>query len=122
VGIEPRAWAVLEVWLAARAEKGLPRSAPLFCTLAGTPLSARYVRWLMADLGRKAGISKRTAPHQLRHTRASEAANEGVPVHMISVFLGHSNVGTTDRYIQHLNPRSAIDRMLDSQWGRDDDG
>ena len=26
----------------------------------------------------------------------------------------------TDRYIQHLNPRSAIDRMLDSQWGRED--
>jgi integrase len=39
---------------------------------------------------------------------------------MISVFLGHSNVGTTDRYIQHLNPRAAIDAMLASQWGRDD--
>jgi integrase len=75
------------------------------------------VRWLMAGLGRKADIGKRTAPHQLRHTRAAEAANGGVPVHMISVFLGHSNVGTTDRYIQHL--RAAIDAMLASQWGRD---
>jgi integrase len=77
---------------------------------------------MMASLGREADISKRTAPHQLRHTRASEAADEGVPIHMISVFLGHSNVGTTDRYIQHLNPRAAIDAMLASQWGRDSDG
>src|SRR5215813_4316596 len=47
VAIEPRAWAVLEVWLAARTERGIPRSAPLFCTLAGKPLGARYVRWMM---------------------------------------------------------------------------
>jgi integrase/recombinase XerD len=125
VGIEPRAWAVLEVWLAERDRLGVPRTVPVFCTITGgeyRPLSSRYVRWLMADLGRKADIGKRTAPHQLRHTRAAEAANEGVPVHMISVFLGHSNVGTTDRYIQHLNPRAAIDAMLASQWGRDSDG
>jgi integrase/recombinase XerD len=126
VGIEPRAWAVLEVWLAERERLGVPRTVPVFCTVVPHgeyhPLSSRYVRWLMADLGRKADIGKRTAPHQLRHTRAAEAANEGVPVHMISVFLGHSNVGTTDRYIQHLNPRAAIDAMLASQWGRDGDG
>jgi site-specific recombinase XerD len=122
VGIEPRAWAVLEVWLAAREDKGLPRSAPLFCTLAGGPMSSRYVRWLMADLGRKADLGKRVHAHGLRHSRAYEAANEGVPTHMISVFLGHSNVGTTDRYIQHLNPRAAINAMLASQWGRDSDG
>jgi site-specific recombinase XerD len=125
VGIEPRAWAVLEVWLAERERLGVPRTVPVFCTVVGSefhPLSSRYVRWLMADLGRKADIGKRTAPHQLRHTRAAEAANEGVPVHMISVFLGHSNVGTTDRYIQHLNPRAAIDAMLASQWGRNSDG
>lgn len=121
VGIEPRAWAVLEVWLAAREAKGLPRSAPLFCTLAGKPLSSRYVRWMMTDLGGKAKLEKRVHAHGLRHSRAYEAANEGVPTHMISVFLGHSNVGTTDRYIQHLNPRSAIDAMLASKWGRDDD-
>ena len=125
VGIEPRAWAVLELWLAERDRLGVPRSVPLFCTISGgsfRPLSARYARWLMADLGDKAGLGKRVHPHGLRHSRASEAADEGVPVHMISVFLGHSNVGTTDRYIQHLNPRAAIDAMTNSQWGRDGDG
>ena len=57
VGIEPRAWAVLEVWLAERERMGIPRSAPLFCTITAgkhNALSSRYVRWLMADLGRKA--------------------------------------------------------------------
>ena len=125
VGIEPRAWAVLEVWLAERERMGIPRSVPLFCTITAGKyhgLSARYVRWLVTDLGVKAELGKRVHAHGLRHSRASEAADEGVPIHMISVFLGHSNVGTTDRYIQHLNPRAAINAMLDSQWGRDGDG
>ena len=124
VGIEPRAWAVVEVWLAERDRLGIPRSAPLFCTITAGKyhaLSSRYVRWLMADLGGKAELGKRVHAHGLRHSRAYEAANEGVPTHMISVFLGHSNVGTTDRYIQHLNPRAAINAMLASQWGRDSD-
>lgn len=121
VAIEPRAWAVLEVWLAARKDKGLPRSAPVFCTLAGHPLSSRYVRWLMADLGEKAGIGKRVHAHGLRHSRAAEMSREGVPVHMISVALGHSNVGTTDRYINHLHPQAVLDAMLASRWGQGGD-
>ena len=119
VAVEPRAWAVLEVWLTARKCKELPRNAPVFCTLAGNPLSSRYVRWMMADLGEKAGIGKRVHAHGLRHSRAAEMSREGVPVHMISVALGHSNVGTTDRYINHLHPRAVLDAMLASQWGKD---
>jgi integrase len=126
VAIEPRAWAVLEVWMAARQELGLPRSAPLFCAATsrhggtvGAPLGSRYVRWMMADLGAKADLGKRVHAHGLRHSRAAEMADEGIPVHMISVALGHSNVGTTDRYIQHLNPRQVLDAMLASQWGKD---
>ena len=125
VAIEPRAWATLERWLDARKELGIPKTAPLFCRLswgarpAGTPLSPRYIRWLMSDLGGKAQLGKRIHAHGLRHSRAAEMADEGIPVHMISIALGHSNVGTTDRYIQHLNPRQVLDAMLASQWGKD---
>ena len=125
VGIEPRAWAVLEVWLAERERLGVPRAVPLFCTVSGGnyhKLSSRYVRWMMTDLGGKAELGKRVHFHGLRHSRASEAADDHVPVHHLKAFLGHSNVGTTDRYISQLNPRAAIDAMLASQWGRDSDG
>ena len=123
VGIEPRAWAVLEVWLAERERLGVPRSVPLFCTISGGnyhKLSSRYVRWMMTDLGEKAGLGKRVHFHGLRHSRASEAADDHVPVHHLKAFLGHTNVGTTDRYISQLNPRAAIDSMLASQWGKED--
>ena len=126
VAIEPRAWAVLELWLLARQELGVPRSAPVFCaagghrSATGAPLSSRYVRLLMAQLGAKAGLEKRVHAHGLRHSRAAEMADEGIPVHMISVALGHSNVGTTDRYILHLgHERQVLDAMLASQWGQD---
>lgn len=54
-------------------------------------------------------------------TQKVEMSREGVPVHMISVALGHSNVGTTDRYINHLHPQAVLDAMLASEWGRGDD-
>lgn len=75
---------------------------------AGRPLSSRYVRWLMADLGAKAQIGKRVHAHGLRHTRLAEMAREGIPVHIISRAAGHSNVATTDRYIMHLNPQMEL--------------
>jgi site-specific recombinase XerD len=122
VAIEPRGFAVIEQWIAARNEKGIPRTAPLFCTMAGQPLSSRYVRWLMTDLGRKADIGKRVHAHGLRHTRAVEARREGMDILIISRMLGHSSVATTERYIGHLYPREVLNAMLASQWGKDSDG
>ena len=122
VAIEPRAWAVIEVWLAARKERGVPRGAPVFCTLAGRPLNARYVRWMMTDLGAKAGIGKRVHAHGLRHSRAAEMRREGKDVLVISHALGHSNVGTTQRYIEHLYPDEVLKAMLDSEWGHQGSG
>lgn len=46
--------------------------------------------------------------HDLRHSFASFAAAEGVPLVMIGKLLGHKNVGTTARYA-HLSERFAWD-------------
>lgn len=123
VGIEPRAFAVVEVWLAERERMGIPRSVPLFCTITGGrygALSSRYVRWLMAELREKAGLGKRVHAHGLRHSRAVEMRREGKDLLVISRTLGHSNVGTTERYIDHLYPDEVLKAMLDSKWGRED--
>lgn len=125
VAVEPRAWAVIEQWLAARKDKDIPRSAPLFCTISGPgrgrKLSDRYVRALMTDLGEKAEIGKRVHPHALRHSRAVEMRREGKDILLISRALGHSNVSTTERYIGHLYPREVLEAMLDSEWDRASD-
>jgi integrase/recombinase XerD len=118
VGMETRAFSVLDDWLRVRAGLGFGDSEPLFCTMAGRPLASRYVRAVVAELGRGAGIRKRVHPHGLRHTRAVEMRRGGKDVYLISRALGHSNVGTTDRYLSDLFPREVVDAMLDSDWGR----
>ena len=78
VGLDPRAWAVLQSWLDLRAALGIDGRAPVFCTLGGKRIATAYVRALMKRLSRKAGIAKRVHAHGLRHTHASELRQEGV--------------------------------------------
>lgn len=115
VGIDPDAVAVAAVWIAARASRGIGQG-PLFCTLAGGSLCPRYVRALVGRLGVKAGIEHRVHPHGLRHTMAAELSDEGWPVMLISRQLGHSNVATTDTYLQSLHPAAVIDRARARRW------
>lgn len=53
----------------------------MFCTLAGEPLDASYVRRLLPRLARKAGIDKPVHAHGLRH--AAELAAEGLPMNLV---------------------------------------
>jgi integrase len=107
VGIDPAAASLLGRWIEVRGARGIPRSAPLFCTLGGRRLHDRYVRALLPRLARRAGIEKRVHPHGLRHTHAAELAREGVPVNVIQAQLGHRSLATTDRYLRHIAPRGA---------------
>jgi hypothetical protein len=62
----------------------------------------------MPRLAAKANIEKRVHAHGLRHTHASELAREGVPMNVIQAQLGHSNLGTTSRYLAHIAPAEVI--------------
>jgi integrase/recombinase XerD len=106
-GADDATFAIVRQWLAERDSLNISEG-PLFCTLKGTKLSGRYVRELTARLGRKAGIEKRTNPHGLRHTHASELVYEGVPLNVISKQLGHSNSAVTARYLDHIAPADVI--------------
>jgi integrase len=64
----------------------------------------------------KAGIEKRVHAHGLRHTRAAELAREGVPMNVIQAQLGHSNLGTTSRYLAHIAPAEVIRVMQGREW------
>ena len=116
VGLDPGAWAIVQLWLDKRASMGLNGRQTVFCTLKGQPMRDSYVRGLMKRLAARAGVEKRVHAHGLRHTHAFELASEGVPVHEIQRQLGHSSLATTDRYVNHLNPAAAVESIRRREW------
>lgn len=113
VGMDERTVAEIQRWMDKRAKLGVDRDQVVFCVVGkpttGKRMYSACVREQLRDAAKRAGIDRRVAPHQLRHTFASELAAENVPINVISRLLGHSNSGTTARYIDHLNPQAAID-------------
>jgi integrase/recombinase XerC len=116
VVIDAQAAAVLSEWLAVRKGLGLNGHRPIFCTLRGKPLSTAQVREMLPRRGKKAGITKRVHAHGLRHTGASELAQEGVALVDIQQQLGHSSAATTDRYLHQLNPVARAERLRARTW------
>lgn len=86
VGIDDQALERVDRWRERRRRLGVPRDAPLFCTLKGEQLDQAYVRRtrrLAAKLTRRPGpgerpqdvavaVDRRVHPHALRHTLAHE--------------------------------------------------
>lgn len=109
-GFHPSADDAVMRWLDRRRELG-HRSAPLFCTLDGGPISPQYVRLLLKRLATGAGIEKRVHPHGLRHTFAVELDAAGTSLSVISKLLGHHSVPTTARYLDHLTNGQAVSAL-----------
>lgn len=83
----------LTAWLDAHRSVG-----PLFIGKTGQRLSTRSVQRRVAEIGRRAGIE--ITPHDLRHTFAKRALDNGAPLTVVSKLLGHSRLETTARYVQ----------------------
>jgi site-specific recombinase XerD len=115
VAVDGYSLAALERWQAARAELGLTGRHPLFCCVdvrtRGKAMYSSYVRDMLKHRARQAGIEKRVHPHGLRHTMAFELLMEGQPLGVIRDQLGHSELATTMRYLDHLAPAAAIRAM-----------
>lgn len=116
VGIGKMAAEHLTDWLDVRnRELSIPQVGFVFCCISrherGNAVKPAQIRQKLHRLGVRAQISKRVHPHALRHSFASELADERVDIRVISACLGHSNVAITDRYISHLNPKAVLDVM-----------
>ncbi len=47
--------------------------------------------------------------HSLRHGFASQAVKKGIPIHHVRTLMGHSNISTTNVYLE-LNPTEALEK------------
>jgi integrase len=47
--------------------------------------------------------------HSLRHGFASHMVNKGVPLHHVRTLMGHSNISTTNVYLE-MNPKEALEK------------
>ena len=92
----------LQVWLH---ERGGLRHDPLFPTRTGRRLSDDAIE---ARVGTYKAIAaercpslrdKRLTPHVLRHTCAMALLRQGVDVSVIALWLGHSDIRSTDAYL-----------------------
>lgn len=88
----------LERWKATRANLDVEKPPELLISLKGKPLSRTYVYAVVRRAGAKAGIKQRCHPHLLRHSWATHAAADGVPLPEIQAQLRHVDIQTTMIY------------------------
>ena len=112
VGADQVTLATLRTWLVCREAYGIDGKSPIYCTLKGGPLHQEYVRQALRRLADRAKppILKRIHPHGLRHSAASDMANEGWNTYELQAQLGHAHLATTARYIASINPHQLIEK------------
>jgi site-specific recombinase XerD len=71
---------------------------------ADKPITPKVVWAAVNEAGKRAGISKRVAPHLLRHSFATHMLEAGADLRTIQVLLGHAKIGDTALYL-HLSRR-----------------
>jgi site-specific recombinase XerD len=86
-------------------ERGDGVYAPLFAThgrgkagpLQGRPaaISAAHAWRLVKDAAQAEGLYDNTSPHSLRHRRAQDLLDEGMPLEWVAALLGHQHPDTT---------------------------
>ena len=111
VGIDKGSLEMMKPWSAAR-----PVSQFYFCAHDGGPMWTSYVRRMVKRQAVKAGIEKRMHVHGLRHSHACGLADRGIDIRIISRQLGHSNVSTTARYIEHMRPDAVVQAIGAINW------
>ncbi len=75
------------------------KSDLVFVTGRGTRLQNRYVRRMIHDYGRAAGLDRDVRPSLLRHTYARELLKESGDLFAVKSALGHRHLASSVRYL-----------------------
>jgi site-specific recombinase XerD len=71
-------------------------------------LTTRSVERIIKHYAAKAGISKKTTPHVIRHCFATDLLSNGADIRSVQSLLGHSNIATTQIYT-HITDKQLRD-------------
>lgn len=119
VGMPEQISASIQLWLNQRKVLRHNGNKPLFCTLKGGQMQSSYIRSFFGRLGKrieaKTENKLRIHSHGFRHSMASSLLKEGFNIVEIQQQLGHSNLGTTARYLQKIAPETLINSMYARQ-------
>ncbi|MBC1225213.1 tyrosine-type recombinase/integrase [Nostoc sp. UCD121] len=85
--------------------------APVFGSRQGGAVGERRIRKIVAESGKRAGISGNVSPHWLRHSHATHSLDRGAPVQLLQATLGHSSLNQTSRYT-HARPNDSTGLYL----------
>jgi integrase/recombinase XerD len=89
-----------------RLREGASADDPVFRSKNGRPLDRIRVFRIVKAAAQRAGINENVSPHWLRHAHASHSLDRGSPLHLTQRTLGHSRIGTTERYL-HVRPNDS---------------
>lgn len=78
----------------------------LFLSRNGKQLDREYIFMLVKKYCIKAQIEKSISPHTLRHSFATHLLTNGADLRTIQLFLGHSDLSTTERYTHVTDDKS----------------
>ncbi len=84
-----------------------PKSAPLFLTVRGNPMTPKGVNTLVNTYIARVSEIKKKSPHVLRHSFATHLLNRGADLRAVKELLGHESLSTTQIYT-HVG----IDRLV----------
>jgi type 1 fimbriae regulatory protein FimB len=87
----------LRAWLRARGLRSDAGSAYLFLSERG-PMTRQAVNYLVAQIGKRAGLLFHVHPHMLRHSTGYYLANRNYDTKLVQEYMGHKNVAHTIKY------------------------
>lgn len=83
-----------------------PRSgqSPLVLGAGGRGITSRLISERFGKVRALAGVSEEISFHSLRHLYASQLLSAGVPLPVVSRYLGHENIAVTGKTYAHFLP------------------